>query len=391
MPRVPEESAKYMKNLVIAHDYLIQMGGAERVVAAMLRGYPGAPVYTSAVKRSTLLPEFRTADIRVSWMQQLPGIERHFKKYFALYPLAFRSFGPVDAPVAWVSASTFAKCLRFTRRTATVLYCHNPTRFLWQPDSYVNREVRNSAFSSAVRLISPVLKKVDRAAARKFDRVVVNSRNVQAQVRRAYGINADVVNPGVSLDRFQPSERDEGYYLIVSRLVAYKEIDRAVLACTRLKRRLIVAGDGPDRARLEGLAGPTVEFLGAVSEERVQELMESCSAFVFPGNEDFGIAPVEAQACGKPVIAFGGGGALETVVENVTGCFFDNREITLEQAMQRCETMKWNPAVIRENAERFSEVRFHQRMKELTVRTRMEKAEVRAIPGMVVAGRTLKS
>ena len=363
---------------VIAHDYLIQMGGAERVVASMARRWSGSPIYTSATKRDTLLPEFRKADIRTSWMQRLPGIERHFKKFFALYPSAFRTFGTIDAPVAWVSASTFAKCMRFSPNTATILYCHNPTRFLWQADEYVEAEVRSRSLSRLVDFVSPILRNMDREAARKFDVIVANSQNVRKRIAKCYQRNAEVIYPPVEVDRFQVSRRDEGYYLVLSRLVAYKSIDRAVQACTALGRRLIIVGKGPDRERLERMAGPTVEFRGHVTDGEVRDLIGGCSALIFPGQEDFGIAPLEAQACGKPVLAFKGGGALETVIEGKTGLFFDQVEMTLVDAIRASEVTLWDPERIRGNAERFSETAFHERMSEIISAVIETKHEARA-------------
>ena len=350
------------EDMVLGHDYLIQMGGAERVVASMLRKWPGSPVYTSAARRGTLLPEFRRATIRTSWMQRLPGIQQHFKKYFAVYPSAFRSIGVIDAPVAWVSASTFSKCLRFTPRTTSILYCHNPTRFLWQAEDYVDHEVRNRPLSGLVNLASPALRSIDRAAARSYDIILANSENVRRRIAKCYDRDAEVVYPPVDVERFDVSRKDNGFYLVVSRLVAYKSIQRAIEACNALGRRLVIVGNGPDRNRLLGMAGPTVEFKGHIPDEEVKELMETCSALIFPGEEDFGITPVEAAACGKPVLAFKGGGAIETVIEGETGRFFDQAHTTLVDAILASEATVWNPERIRANAERFGESCFHDRI-----------------------------
>lgn len=364
--------------MVIGHDYLIQMGGAERVVASMLRKWPASPVYTSAARWDTLLPEFQNATIHTSWMQRLPGIEQQFKKFFALYPAAFRSFGVIDAPVAWVSASTFAKCLRFTPRTASVLYCHNPTRFLWQAEDYVDHEVRSGLLSRMVAMASPMLRSIDRAAARSFDVIVANSENVRRRIAKCYGREAELVFPPVDVNRFQVSNRDDGFYLVVSRLVAYKAIQRAIEACNALGRRLVIVGNGPDRNRLLGMAGPTIEFRGHIPDTEVQELMQTCSALIFPGEEDFGITPVEAQACGKPVLAYKGGGAIETVIEGETGRFFDQGAVTLADAILASEATRWNPARIRANAERFSEACFHERMGGVITRAFEAKQELLA-------------
>jgi glycosyltransferase involved in cell wall biosynthesis len=258
--------------------------------------------------------------------------------------------------------------MRFTPTTATVLYCHNPTRFLWQAEEYVDCEVKNRSLSRMVHMASPLLRTMDREAARKFDVIVANSENVRRRIAKCYQRDAQVVYPPVEVDRFQVSRRDEGFYLVVSRLVAYKSIERAVEACTALGRRLIIVGKGPDRERLQRMAGPTVEFRGHVSDEEMRDLMHRCSALIFPGEEDFGITPVEAQACGKPVLAFKGGGALETVIEGETGRFFDQVHTTLADAILASEATLWNPERIRENAERFGEPSFHERMSEIIMR-----------------------
>ena len=348
--------------LILAHDYLIQMGGAERVVASMVRRYPTSPLYTSAVRRDTLLPEFENADIRTSWMQRLPGIETHFKKYFALYPYAFRSFERVSASALWVSASTFAKCLPFSAETASVLYCHNPTRFLWLAGAaYVDSEVHIPWANRIVHWLVPWLRRIDFEAAQSFDIIVANSEAVRKRIAEYYRREAIVIHPPVQLERFTPSSDHDGHYIVVSRLVAYKGIDRAVIACTKSGRRLVVVGKGPDQKRLEGLAGPTITFTGWASDAEVQRLMERSCGLIFPAEEDFGIAPVEAQACGKPVIAYARGGALETVIEGQTGCFFHEQTVeSLLAALDRAEATSWNPAGIRRNAECFSEERFHE-------------------------------
>ena len=342
------------------------MGGAERVVASMVRKFPEAPLFTSAVDQATLLPEFRGAKLRPSWMQRLPGIDAHFKKYFLFYPFAFRSFPEIRARNLWVSASTFAKCIRFSPETASVLYCHNPTRFLWQSGAeYVNSEVRLPLANACVRSLVPWLRRVDVAAAHRFDLIIANSEAVRARIQSIYQRDAPVIHPPVQLDRFTPTPEDDGFYIVVSRLVAYKAIDRAVIACSNTGRRLIVVGEGPDRKRLEGLAASTVSFLGWKSDVEVQELVQRSRGLIFPAEEDFGIAPVEAQACGKPVIAYARGGALETVIEGKTGCFFHDRTVdALQCALDQAESLSWNAAEIRQNAERFSENHFHLRTKQ---------------------------
>ena len=351
--------------LVLAHDYLIQMGGAERVVATMHRRFPEAPIYTSAVCRRTLWKDFADADIRTTWLQHAPMIEHHthFKKYLPLYPLAFRSFGEVRADCAWISSSTFAKYMRFAPGTRTVCYVHNPTRFLWQTDEYLDHEVRQGLLNRFVRAFLPPFREIDKAAAQRMTVLVANSRNVQERIRRFYGRESIVIPPPVQTERFQLSTENDGYYLIVSRLLGYKNIDLAVQAFSKSGKRLVILGEGPFRADLEKLAGPTVQLLGRLSDEEVQRHFARCRAFLFPGHEDFGITPVEAMACGKPVVALKKGGALETVVEGKSGVFFaEPTADALAAAVEQLERLTWNPAAIREHAQQFSEANFLARM-----------------------------
>ncbi len=352
--------------LALVHDYLIQMGGAERVVAAMHRAFPHAPIYTSAVDRGRLLSDFELAEIRSSWMQRLPGIRQHFKKFFPLYPAAFRSFPPIEADCVWISASTFAKCIRTAPRVPAVCYCHNPTRFLWQPDKYLGEEVKSFAGQQAVRLFSGQLRKQDFAAAQQVDLLIANSRAVQDRIRTHYRRDAPIIHPPVNVDQFDVSYQTADYYLIVSRLVPYRRIDLAVQAFSSLRKRLVIVGEGPDLPRLKQHAGPTIEFRGYVGENSLKELYSNCRAVVVSGEEDFGITPVEAQACGKPVLAYGKGGALETIVEDETGVFF--REATVEEVsrgVKRIEQISWDPECIRRNSERFSEARFLNKTKDV--------------------------
>jgi len=352
-------------NLVLAHDYLIQMGGAERVVAAMHRRFPQAPIYTSAICREKLWDDFQDADIRTTWLQFAPfiGSQTHFKKYLPLYPAAFRSFGQVKASHAWISSSTFAKYMHFSPETRTVCYVHNPTRFLWQTDEYLDHEVKGSLLNRVVRSAVPIFRRYDKAAARQMKVLVANSRNVQERILRCYQRDSLVIPPPVQTNRFRVSSQDDGFFLIVSRLLGYKNIDLAVRTFSQNRKRLVVIGDGPEREELERMAGPSVQILGRLPDAEVQSHFERCHAFVFPGHEDFGITPVEAMACGKPVIALRKGGALETVVENETGVFFDSIDQgSLSRAIQDLEKIPWNPAIIRRHAEQFSEEQFLARM-----------------------------
>lgn len=353
-------------DLVLVHDFLIQMGGAEKVVEVVAEAYPEAPILTSATMGSGLFPVFRSPRVRNTWMQKLPGMLKHHKKLFFLYPFAFASLRVPEAKIAWISSSSFSKWIRKPRGTRFLCYCHTPPRFFWNPDEYLENEIANPALRGFVRLLMPLFRWSDLRQSRKVDLFIANSQNIRRRIRECYGRNSIVVYPPVDVERFQLSERSEDFYLIVSRLVAYKRIDLAVEAFSRLGKRLVIIGDGPDRTRLEALAGPTVTFLGRAPDEVVSEKMATCRAYIFPGSEDFGITPVEAQACGKPVIAFRDGGALETVVDGKTGVFFDHPQAdSLADAVREFEMKSWDPRRIRLNAERFSTARFLEETRHL--------------------------
>jgi glycosyltransferase involved in cell wall biosynthesis len=340
--------------LAIVHDYLIQMGGAERVVAAMAEAFPSASIITSVTDTDRLLPELFSRRIINTWMDSLPGIRKHFKKYFMLFPVAFRSLRPVDADVTWISSSGFAKWIPLSRKTISICYCHTPPRFLWEPDNYLRYEISNVALRGVVRCLVSLLRKSDYLCAQKIDHFIANSRCVQQRIRRLYHRDSHVIHPPVNVQRFEIQTKADDYYLVLSRLVGYKRIDLAVRAFNLLRRRLVVVGQGPDRERLEKMAGPTIQFVGGVSDNEAKRHLELCRGLIFPGREDFGIAPVEAQACGKPVIALAADGALETVIPEETGVFFATPTVaSLVDAVERAERIKWSPYHIRENAERF--------------------------------------
>lgn len=343
--------------VVLAHDYLNQRGGAERVVLEMGKIWPAAPIYTSLYRPGSTFPEFGEHEIRCSFLDRLP-IDEGFRALLPLYPLAFRSFGDLDADVVISSSSGWAHMVHTTSSSFHVVYCYTPARWLWG-DAYLgSTPLKAVTFRPARRL----LRSIDRRGARRADLYVAISETIRRRIRATYGIDAPVVSPPVSVDRFTPRPRGERL-LVVSRLLDYKRVDIVVTAATRLGIALDVVGRGPALQELRSLAGPTVSFHGNLDDMGVVELMESCRALCFPGSEDFGITPVEAQAAGKPVIAFADGGALETVVDGFSGAFFEAPTVeSFIGALERCDRIDTDPDEIAAAARRFGPEAFSARL-----------------------------
>jgi glycosyltransferase involved in cell wall biosynthesis len=348
-----------VSKIALVHDYFVQMGGAERVAEAMHDSFPSAPVYTTVALPKGLPGGLRTADIRTSPMQHLPSIERRFRHYFMLYPFAVENFDLSDYDLIFSSSSGYAKGVRRRRNAIHVCYCHTPMRWVWRYDDYVEREGFGGTIRAALPSLLWGLRKWDMRASRQPNYYIANSRLVAQRIKKIYGREAFVIPPPIDVQRFEMADEVGDYYLVLSRLMPYKRIDLAIEACKRANRRLIVIGDGPDRARLEKLADDRIEFLGRQPDSIVNYYAARCKALLFPGEEDFGMVPLEVNAAGRPVIAFRGGGALETVVEGVTGVFFDQQtSMSLAQGIEEFEGMKWRQDVLRHHAEKFDRTVF---------------------------------
>ena len=343
-----------MSKVALVHDYFIQMGGAERVAEEMHKLFPTAPMFTTIDKRSELPAALRRASVHTSWMQNLPGAEKNFRHYFALYPLAVESFDLKEYDLILSSSSGYAKGVRKRRGAIHICYCHTPMRWAWRYADYASREEFGIVKRAVLPPLLAGLRRWDLRAAQQPDFYIVNSHNVARRVKEIYGRDSIVIPPPIDVNRFMPDEPDEDFYLILSRLVGYKQLDLAIEACRRMNRRLIVIGDGPDRKRLEKLAGKRTEFLGRQPDEIVTRYASRCRALLFPGEEDFGMVPLEINSAGRPVICYGAGGATETVVEGETGIFFNEQSTeSLVEAIERFESIAWNRQKIRRHAEKF--------------------------------------
>lgn len=350
----------------LVHDYLNQNGGAERVVLALQRLFPAAPLYTSIYDRRRMPATYRGLDIRPSFMQRLPGVMRRHQAYLPLYPFAFESFDLSDYDLVISSSSAWAKSVITPPGTLHICYCHAPMRFAWSYRSYIAGERVGRLARAGLPALMVLLRLWDVASAARVDSFIANSRAVAARIAKYYRRPARVINPPVETDRFAISPEIDDYFLIVQRLVPYKRLDVVLDAFNALRLPLKIVGDGRARADLERRAGPTIEFAGRLSDEELRRAFARCRAYIVPGEEDFAIAPVEAQAAGRPVIAYAAGGALETVIEGTTGLFFHEQTPAALAAAVRCfEGMIVSPTVIRAHAQTFDTAIFERRMREV--------------------------
>lgn len=348
--------------LALVHDWLNQIGGAEDVLDHLVRFYPGAPVYTSMYAPDLMPAHYRNWDIRSTWMDRLPGIHRAHQRYLPLYPLTWARTDLSGYDVVLSNKSGFCHGVRTGPHTLHVCYCLAPTRYIWNLDGYLAREGFGAPVRLAARLVARLYRRWDYAAAQRVTHLIAISTEIQQRIRRYYHRESALIYPPVeAAERFTPVQQVGDYYLALSRLIPYKRIDLAVEACTRLGLPLLVAGKGRDRARLESLAGPTVQFLGFVPDDDLPDLFARCKAFIFPGLEDFGIVPVQAQAAGRPVIAFKGGGALDTVIPGRTGEFFTEPTVeSLMATLRAFDASRYDPAAIRAHALRFDSAVFER-------------------------------
>jgi glycosyltransferase involved in cell wall biosynthesis len=316
-------------------------------------------------------PAYRTWDIRTTFMQRLPGVTTHHQAYMPIYPLAFSRVDLQGYDLILSNKSGFCHGVPVPEVATHICYCLTPTRFLWQYELYRKREALNPVVDLAMRPLVALLRKWDYDAARQVHHFIAISTEIRERIRRFYGRASTVIYPPADIARFRPSGEPPGdYFLAGGRLIPYKRTDLAVRACSELGLRLLVFGDGRDRGELERMAGPTVTFLGRVSWDELAQLYAGAKAFIFPGLEDFGIAPVEAQAAGRPVIAFAGGGALDTVIPGETGEFFAEQTVEALKAMLTgFNPAAYDPATCRVNAERFSTERFERELQEFVVRS----------------------
>lgn len=342
--------------IALVHDWLNQMGGAEDVLLELAKMYPTSPIYTSIFAPDLLPSAFSQLPIQTLWMDKLPGIHKHHQPYLPLYPIAWGGLTLTGYQVVLTNKSGFCHGVHVDENTVHICYCLAPTRYVWQFEHYIAREGFGRVIQAVLRPVIALMKRWDYAAAQRVTHFIAISSEIKDRIKTYYDRDAVVIYPPTDTERFAAARTDAvgDYYLVVSRLIPYKRIDLAVRACTALGLPLKVGGRGRDLDKLKAIAGPTVEFLGFVPDDELPKLMASCRAFLFPGLEDFGITPVQAQAAGRPVIAYGGGGALDTVKPGVTGeCFTEQTVESLSRVLRAFDPTRYDPGACQDHARRF--------------------------------------
>jgi glycosyltransferase involved in cell wall biosynthesis len=353
--------------VALVHDYLIRFGGAERVLLELHNLFPEAPIYTLLYEEEQMGKFFKDTEVRTSFLQKFPHfIRRRHRHLLPLLPVAAESFDLRDFDLVISSSSAFAKSIITRPDTIHACYCHSPSRFLWDWSHEYLKEMRLGFVRAALAKIAVNYLRIwDESSSKRVDYWIANSRATRDKIKKYYRQDARIIYPPVALPAWEEflEAQNENYFLIISQLTPYKKIDLAVEAFNKLKLPLVIVGEGPERERLERRAAENVKVLGWQNEKIKKEFLKNCTAFIFAGEDDFGIAPVEAMGWGKPVLAYRAGGALETVIPGVTGEFFDDAtpEILADGVRRlRDNLSNYSPLVIRKWAEKFSEEKFRQ-------------------------------
>lgn len=361
--------------IVIVHDWLTNMGGAELVVLGLHEAFPNAPIYTSVFTPETM-PRFKDLDVRTTSLQNLPKPLRKLHKFFPMLRVnAFRKLDLSEFDIIISSSSAESKQVQKTRPNQIhICYCHTPIRYYW---SHYNEYRNNPGFGKlnwlvrlAMPLTIPALKKSDYKAAQKVDLFIANSEEVQKRIKKYYNKPSIIIHPPVDVDRFEPARTRGDYYVALGRQVPYKRIDLAVMAATKLNVKLQVYGNGSEHQRLVDMAGPTVQFFtnrfSDASDSAVTSALNSAKGYIFPAEEDFGIVQVEALAAGAPVIAYGKGGALDIVQDGESGVLFKSQTVSsVVDAIKRAEKIDFLPGTLRRKAKRFDKSLFITKIRKI--------------------------
>lgn len=344
--------------VALVHDDLVQWGGAERVLDAICEVFPEAPIFTAVFDNNNkiLLEKFGNKDITTSFMQKIPFWKTFYKAFLPLYPIAFEQFDFTGYDVVITHTTRFAKSILTKPETLHICYCHTPPRFLWN--------FSNDSFPKFLSPFLSYLRFYDQISARRVDYWISGSKNCQRRIKKIYNKSSRVLLPFVDETRFQDVEPYEGgYYLIIARLNSYKKVDVAIGGFNETGKKLVVVGTGPQLELLQKMALSNITFLNSLSEVALVRTIAGCKALIVISEEDFGLTPLEAHILGKPVIAYSQGGVLETVIEGITGVFFNKQSKgSMNEAILRFEKMKISSLSCIQQAKKFSKKRFKRQL-----------------------------
>lgn len=347
--------------IAFIHDWLNGMRGGEKVLEAVLELFPGSTIFTLHIDREKLSPFLQQQDIRISALQNMPLVKTKYRYYLPLFPAMIKRFDLSDFDLVISLSHCVAKSIPVPRNIPHISYCFTPMRYAWHlyNDYFGNSRIKNLLTNVIMRR----MRKWDSATASGVDYFIAISNHIADRIRDCYQRTSDVIYPPVDTEFYTPGANTEpdDFYLVVSALVPYKRVDLTVETFNELGLPLKIIGTGPEYKKLKAMAGDNITFSGWASDQEVRDCYRRCRAFIFPGQEDFGITPLEVQACGRPVIAYKKGGAIETVIDQVSGLFFDEQTTeSLAGAIQRSREMTFDPQALREQSLRFSRDRFKE-------------------------------
>ena len=352
--------------IALVHDFLAQDGGAERVLKAFCEIYPEAPIYVWFYDPQSVDPFFRQKDIRTSFIQRLPLSKRRYQWYLPLLPTATDSLDLSGFDVVLSSSSSFVKGVITQPETLHICYCHTPPRYLWtDTHEYVRNLKKNWIIKKILPFYLTRLRSYDMLSANRVDTFIGNSKNVARRIKKYYGRDSVVIHPPTTIPTGDYRADIGNYFLAGGRLMSYKRFDLVIQAFNKLNVPLKIFGTGPEATTLQSIAKSNIRFEGKVSEEKKHELIKHCRAFINPQNEDLGITPIEAMAFGRPVIGYGEGGNLETVVNGVTGVLFPEQTLeSLSEIVLTFDEKKFDSEKIHEHAKQFSEENFKRKIRD---------------------------
>lgn len=361
------------KKIAIVHDWLVNYGGAERVVEAFLSIFPEADIFTLVYDEKKMGKIFPKNKVHTSFVQKIPFSKKLYTKMLSLMPKAFESFDFSDYDLVLCSSSSCAKGVITPPSVPHVAYVHTPMRYAW--DQYFDYKKKSGKLTGFfMDKFMPSIRLWDYVSSQRIDKILVNSNYIKRRTKKYWNLESKVIYPPVATERLTPNNLpDEGFYVVFSRFVSYKRIDLAIEACGRTGKKLVVIGSGNQEKELKALASKykdcEITFTGRISDEEVKGYLQRCKAMIFSAEEDFGIVPVEVQACGRPVIAYAKGGALETIIEEKTGVFFQEQTVdSLIEALKKFEALSaenvFKSDVISSHAQTFSTERFCNQIKE---------------------------